>query len=164
MTTLTLEDGAPTTCPGLNRNCSSTRAASMISTSGQGFMRESTFKTETASNFNREPIFVEESRSQVLATTASAATTTTASLAARKTVSPNMPVGLPPFVSGNDDAKNADPVTDMQPWRTRRWTSDEDTKLKAALQTHDGKNWGAIVRRAMHAERKCGVWVDGVMS
>jgi hypothetical protein len=28
--------------------------------------------------------------------------------------------------------------------RTGKWTKDEDIKLKAAVQTHGGKNWGAI--------------------
>jgi hypothetical protein len=35
------------------------------------------------------------------------------------------------------------PSIDRTP-RTGKWTEDEDSKLKDAVQTHGGKNWGAI--------------------
>jgi hypothetical protein len=37
-----------------------------------------------------------------------------------------------------------DPSIDWENGRTGTWTEDEDSKLKHAVQTNDGKNWGAI--------------------
>jgi myb proto-oncogene protein len=37
-----------------------------------------------------------------------------------------------------------DPSVDRIHGRTGKWTSDEDAKLKNAIQMHDGKNWYAI--------------------
>jgi hypothetical protein len=37
-----------------------------------------------------------------------------------------------------------DPNITMTGGRTGSWTDDEDSKLKDAVQTHGGKNWGAI--------------------
>jgi hypothetical protein len=37
-----------------------------------------------------------------------------------------------------------DPSIDRKPEHTGTWTEDEDIKLKNAVQTHGGKNWGAI--------------------
>jgi hypothetical protein len=37
-----------------------------------------------------------------------------------------------------------DPNTDRASGRKGTWTEDEDSKLKDAVQTHGGKNWGAI--------------------
>jgi myb proto-oncogene protein len=37
-----------------------------------------------------------------------------------------------------------DPSIDQANKRTGRWTEDEDIKLKDTVQTHGGKNWGAI--------------------
>jgi myb proto-oncogene protein len=36
------------------------------------------------------------------------------------------------------------PDRDRERGRTGKWSEDEDSKLKDAVQTHDGKNWGAI--------------------
>jgi uncharacterized protein (DUF2237 family) len=40
------------------------------------------------------------------------------------------------------DALN--PSIDVANGRTRKWTEDEDSKLKDAVQTHGGKNWAAF--------------------
>jgi hypothetical protein len=79
--------------------------------------------------------------------------TRTTAKAARKTVSTNISVGLLPPASDNDDA-NTDPVTDTHDvldcsvdpaiGRKNSWTEDEDLKLKAAVQTHGGKDWNKI--------------------
>jgi myb proto-oncogene protein len=37
-----------------------------------------------------------------------------------------------------------DPNITMTGGRTGKWTADEDSKLKDAVQTHGGKNWDAI--------------------
>jgi myb proto-oncogene protein len=37
-----------------------------------------------------------------------------------------------------------DPSIDRANGRTGKWAKDEDSKLKDAVQTHGGKNWGAI--------------------
>jgi hypothetical protein len=37
-----------------------------------------------------------------------------------------------------------DPTIDSMMLRTGKWTRDEDGKLKGSVQTHGGKNWGAI--------------------
>jgi hypothetical protein len=37
-----------------------------------------------------------------------------------------------------------DPSIDRIAGRTGKWTADEDSKLKDAMQAHGGKNWGAI--------------------
>ncbi len=37
-----------------------------------------------------------------------------------------------------------DPSIALTAGRTGKWTEDEDSKLKDAVQTHGGKNWGAI--------------------
>jgi myb proto-oncogene protein len=37
-----------------------------------------------------------------------------------------------------------DPSIDRANERTGKWTADEDSKLKDAVQIHGGKNWGAI--------------------
>jgi hypothetical protein len=76
--------------------------------------------------------------------------------AARKTVSPDISVGVPhPAAADNDDASaNADPVMDTHDvldcsvdraiGRNNSWKEDEDLKLKAAVQTHGSKNWNTI--------------------
>jgi hypothetical protein len=80
--------------------------------------------------------------------------TRTTAKAARKTVSPDILAGLPPSPAADNDDANADPVTDTHDvldcsidrmtGRNNRWTEDEDIKLKAAVQTHGGKDWAAI--------------------
>jgi hypothetical protein len=37
-----------------------------------------------------------------------------------------------------------DPSIDLAAGRTCKWSEDEVIKLKDAVQTHGGKNWGAI--------------------
>jgi hypothetical protein len=37
-----------------------------------------------------------------------------------------------------------DPSINRVTIRTGKWTADEDMKLKGGVQTHGGKNWGAI--------------------
>jgi hypothetical protein len=79
--------------------------------------------------------------------------TRTTAEAAGKTVSPAISVGLSHPSTDNDDT-NADPVTDTHGFldcsidrmtgRKNSWTEDEDNKLKAAVQTHGGKNWNKI--------------------
>jgi hypothetical protein len=39
---------------------------------------------------------------------------------------------------------NLDPRVDRTPGRTGEWNTDEDTQLKDAVRTHDGKDWNAI--------------------
>jgi myb proto-oncogene protein len=53
---------------------------------------------------------------------------------------------------------------DRTPARTCNWTSDEVPRLKNAVQTHDGKNWDAIVRLVPgRTEKQClGRWRDGL--
>jgi hypothetical protein len=77
-------------------------------------------------------------------------TTTTTDEAARKTVSPDIPVGLPPAAADNDDAK-AEPVTDTQPnagatQATARWTSEEVAKLSSAATDTCEKKYGKEYR------------------
>jgi hypothetical protein len=50
---------------------------------------------------------------------------------------------------GKKDCQNrwhsfVDPSIDRTPGGSATWTEDEDEKLKDAVQTHGGKNWGAI--------------------
>jgi hypothetical protein len=74
--------------------------------------------------------------------------TTTTDEAARKTVSPDISVGLPPAAADNDDTNaNAEPVTDTQPnagatRATGRWTSEEVAKLTSAVTDTCKKKWG----------------------
>jgi hypothetical protein len=56
-----------------------------------------------------------------------------------------------------------EPRADPTPTRTGRWTTDEDTKLKDAVQLHDGKNWDAIARSYL-VERDVSVAADGMLS
>jgi hypothetical protein len=44
------------------------------------------------------------------------------------------------------------------------WTEDEDSKLKDAVQTHGGKNWGAVAAIVPSSERKSSVITDGIVS
>jgi hypothetical protein len=37
-----------------------------------------------------------------------------------------------------------DPIIDRTPGSKRKWTPEEDAKLKDAVQTYNGKNWDAI--------------------
>jgi hypothetical protein len=55
-----------------------------------------------------------------------------------------------------------DPSIDRSNGRTGKWTADEDIKLKAAGQTHGGKNWDAIAALCwFRVERKRSVGSDG---
>jgi hypothetical protein len=47
-----------------------------------------------------------------------------------------------------------DPSIDRANKRTGKWTEDEDIKLKDAVQTHGGKNWGAIATLVPGRTRK----------
>jgi hypothetical protein len=50
----------------------------------------------------------------------------------------------------------SDPDIDKTNARTKRWTAVEDSKLKDAIQTHGGKNWGAIsALMPGRAEKQC---------
>jgi hypothetical protein len=78
---------------------------------------------------------------------------TTTDLAARKTASPDVSVGLPlPAADNDDDDLNADPVTDTQPndrdtTVTRRfWTLEEDAKLTSAVTNTAKKKHGKEYR------------------
>jgi hypothetical protein len=49
-----------------------------------------------------------------------------------------------------------DPNIDITNGRKASWSEDEDSKLKGALQTHGGKNWGAIAAlMSGRAEKQC---------
>jgi hypothetical protein len=61
--------------------------------------------------------------------------------AARKTVSTDVSVGLPPPVADNDYV-NADPETDGTTRATGRWTTDEDAQLTRAVANTSNKKWG----------------------
>jgi hypothetical protein len=76
--------------------------------------------------------------------------TTTTDEAARKTISPDIPVGLPPPVADNDDA-NAEPVTDTQPnagatRATALWTPEEVATLTSAVRVTCKKKYGKEYR------------------
>jgi hypothetical protein len=69
--------------------------------------------------------------------------------AARKTVSPDVSLGLPPPAA--DDGDDADAVTDTQPndgktRATARWTTDEDAKLTRAVANTSKKKHGKDYR------------------
>jgi hypothetical protein len=71
---------------------------------------------------------------------------TTTDEAARKTSSPEVSVGLPPYAADNDDV-NVDPVTCTQPnavatRATGRWTTDEDAELTSAVANTSKKRCG----------------------
>jgi hypothetical protein len=64
--------------------------------------------------------------------------------AARKNASPDVSVGLLPPTADSDDTNVLDPNLLRANGRTGKWTKDEDSKLKDALQTHGGKDWVAM--------------------
>jgi hypothetical protein len=55
-----------------------------------------------------------------------------------------------------------DPSIDQANGRTGRWTEDEDTKLKDAVQTHGGKDWGLIAALVPGRTKRqcCNRWKD----
>jgi hypothetical protein len=56
-----------------------------------------------------------------------------------------------------------DPKTGQASGRKGRWTEVEDSKLKDAVQTHGGKDWGAI-SALFRVERKHSVAADGMIT
>jgi hypothetical protein len=71
---------------------------------------------------------------------------TTADEAARKNVSPDTAVSLPPLAVDNDDDINADPIPDKQPnagatLAIGRWTPEEDAKLTSVVANTCKKTW-----------------------
>jgi hypothetical protein len=92
--------------------------------------------------------------------------------AATNISSRNTSVHLPPD-AGDADNADPDPVMDMEQNASatrarRRWTVDEDTRLKKAVlvQTHDGekKNWDAIAALVPGRTRQqcCNRWYDAL--
>jgi hypothetical protein len=61
-------------------------------------------------------------------------------------------------------SQTLDSSTDPTSACMRRWTTDEDTKLKDAVQTHNGKNWDAIAALIPgRSRRQCtGRWHDAL--
>jgi hypothetical protein len=55
-----------------------------------------------------------------------------------------------------------DPNIDEANGRTGKWTVDEDSKLKRAVQSHGGKN-GMLLLRWFRVERKVSVTTDSIV-